>query len=223
MTAAPRPPASGPWLTAKDWQALHGGLLVALLVVPMLVRPLRHWPWYLVVPLGAYLLLVVLVAPLRRTVRWNRVGHLRGTVLAATAAISAITAAALLLYDATFRPDLGPLKQQLPLGLPLPVAVIGILFAPVNALLEEVIFRGVLQDALAARVGMTWAAIVQAVAFGVGHARGYPLGSVGMVLAAVYGVMLGALRHRAGGLLAPWLAHVCADATILWIVTTAGR
>jgi membrane protease YdiL (CAAX protease family) len=211
-----------PRLAEHDWQALHGGLLIALLLVPAFVRPLQHWPWYLAVPLGAYLVLVAALGPLRRTVRWNRVGRLGGAVLAATGAISAVSAAALLLYDAVFRPDLEPLSRQLPLGLPLPVPVTGLLFAVVNALLEEVIFRGVLQDALAARVGTAGAVVLQAVAFGVGHAHGYPPGTVGIGLAMVYGILLGALRHRAGGLLAPWLAHVCADATIFGIVAAGG-
>jgi membrane protease YdiL (CAAX protease family) len=214
-------PATGPTDAGKDAQPLHGGLLLALLVVPLFVPPLRRWPWYLLVPLGAYLLVVAVVAPLRRTVRWNRVGRLTMPVLAATGAIIVISTSALLLYDAVFRPDLAPLSRRLPLGLPLPVAVVRVLFAACNALLEEVIFRGVLLDALAAAVGGTGAVIAQAVAFGVGHAHGYPPGGLGMVLAAVYGLMLGALRQRAGGLAAPWAAHVCADATIFWIVVTA--
>jgi uncharacterized protein len=217
QAATATPPDAG-----RDLQAVHGGLLLALLAVPLLVRELQQWPWYLLVPLAAYLLVVSLVAPLRRTVRWNRVGRLRGSVLGLTAAIALISASALLLYDRIFQPDLGPLPRQLPLWLPVPVAVAGALFSVVNALLEEVIFRGILLDALVPQVGATWAVIVQAVAFGVGHAHGYPPGYVGMILAGVYGLMLGALRRSAGGLAAPWAAHVVADATIFWIVVTAG-
>jgi hypothetical protein len=41
-----------------------------------------------------------------------------------------------------------------------------------------------------------------------------------MVLAGIYGLVLGALRLRAGGLLAPWVALVFTDMTIFWIVAT---
>jgi len=42
-------------------------------------------------------------------------------------------------------------------------------------------------------------------------------------LAFVYGVMLGALREKAGGLLAPWTAHVLTDIVIASIVIALAR
>jgi uncharacterized protein len=207
----------------QDLQPVHAGLFLALLAVPFFVRGLQHWPWYLLAPLSAYLLVVFAVAPLRRTVRWNRCGRLRGAVLAATGAIIVTSTSVLLLYEAFFRPDVGSLADQLPLCLPVPVIMAGALFAALNALLEEVIFRGILLDGLTSAVGGTWAVLVQALAFGVGHAHGYPPGTLGIVLAATYGLMLGVLRLRAGGLAAPWIAHVFADAAIFWIVAGAVR
>jgi membrane protease YdiL (CAAX protease family) len=204
-------------------QPVHGGLLLALLVTPFFVPGLQRWPWYLLVPLSAYLLAVAVISPLRRTVGWIRLGRLRGSVLLATGAVIVIASSALLVYDALCQPDLSQLRRQVPLTLPLPAVVVGAFFSAFNALLEEVIFRGILLDALSASIGATWAVIVQAVAFGVGHAHGYPPGPIGMALAAVYGVMLGWLRQRSGGLAAPWVAHFVADATIFWIVATAGR
>ena len=44
--------------------------------------------------------------------------------------------------------------------------------------------------------------------------------AIGVVLAGVWGGMLGLLRQRAGGLLAPVLAHIVADATIATILIT---
>jgi membrane protease YdiL (CAAX protease family) len=63
--------------------------------------------------------------------------------------------------------------------------------------------------------------IGQALAFGVGHAHGYPPGPLGIGMASVYGLLQGVLRQRAGGLAAPWISHVCADATIFWLVVAA--
>jgi membrane protease YdiL (CAAX protease family) len=52
------------------------------------------------------------------------------------------------------------------------------------------------------------------VLFGVIHAQGFPRGVEGMVMASAYGVALGLLRQRSGGLAASCAAHICADATI---------
>ena len=64
------------------------------------------------------------------------------------------------------------------------------------------------------------AVLVQAAAFGLLHLSGFPGGAVGVGLAAVYGVMLGVLRRRAGGLLAPYVAHVAADLTVFVLLLT---
>lgn len=202
---------------------MHGGLILALLAIPLFVRELQRWPWYLLVPLSAYLVVVMLVSPLRRTVRWNRLGQLRGSVLLITGGVIVTSSSALLLYDAICQPDVAQLARQLSLTLPMHMAVVGVLFSAFNALLEEVIFRGILLDALTAAIGVSWAVVVQALAFGVGHAHGYPPGPLGIALASGYGLMLGLVRQHSGGLAAPWVAHVFADATIFWIVVTAAR
>ena len=44
---------------------------------------------------------------------------------------------------------------------------------------------------------------------------------VGVVLASIYGLMLGMLRNWSNGLAAPVIAHICADATIFVLVLSA--
>jgi hypothetical protein len=39
-----------------------------------------------------------------------------------------------------------------------------------------------------------------------------------VTLATVYGLLLGVIRLKANGLLAPWLAHVVADLTIIALI-----
>jgi uncharacterized protein len=204
-----------------DVQAAHGGILLAMLAVPLLVPALQCWPLYLLAPLLGYGFVVALMPALRRSLHWLRAGKLRGWVLVATAAIIALSTSALLLYDLLLKPDLGYLSSQVPPWRPAELIVAGAFFSVLNALLEEMIFRGVLLDALTSQIGAVWAVVVQAVAFGIGHGQGYPPGSLGMALAAVYGLMLGMLRQRSGGLLAPWIAHVFADAVIFRIVVAA--
>jgi membrane protease YdiL (CAAX protease family) len=65
--------------------------------------------------------------------------------------------------------------------------------------------------------------VLQAASFALLHfVSGFPGGCWGLAMTFVYGLMLGTIRRRAQGMLAPWLAHVCADLTIFailaWVV-----
>lgn len=93
-----------------------------------------------------------------------------------------------------------------------------ILFALFNALCEEWIWRGVFQDRFERLFPAPVAVLLQAASLGAAHAHGFPRGLLGVCLAGGWAVLLGLLRRRAGGLLAPVMAHVVADATIAAIV-----
>lgn len=186
----------------------------------MFVHLLAHWPWYFLAPLGVYVAVVLAVAPLRRSVRWLHFGRHDGLTLIATFGIILSASTALALYQYLVRPPLSELAERLPLHSGLPLLAAGAVFALSNAIMEEVIFRGVLQDALVSQVGQTAGVVVQAAIFGLGHAHGYPPGKIGAVLAGLYGLILGVLRQWSGGLGAAILAHVFADATIYAIVVT---
>jgi len=47
---------------------------------------------------------------------------------------------------------------------------------------------------------------------------GFPSGVLGFFMVLVYGVMLGVIRRRSKGLLAPWVAHVTTDIAIFSIL-----
>lgn len=205
----------------NSWLAIQAALLLAALMLPAMVPPLAHWPWYFLGPLFLYMVVVAVAPPLRRSVKWLKIGRMNAPILAVTAGIVVIASATLVLYYRLVHPDLRELAQQMPLDTGLPLLFAGVLFAVTNALAEEIIFRGVLQAGLASQLGVTTAVLVQATVFGLGHARGYPPGTFGVLLAGLYGLMMGSLREWAGGLGAPVLAHVFADATIFAIVVTA--
>ncbi len=169
-----------------------------------------------------YAAIVAIVPPLRRSAGdWLRVGALDGRTLVATAALSALSTMALLVYTVALRPDASDLRAQLPVKLAAGVLIaLGAGLALVNALTEELAYRGVLQHALEREVGAgPLALLAQGLAFAAPHyAHGYPRGPIGVALCAIYGVLLGVLRRRAAGLLAPTLAHFTADLTIFAVV-----
>ena len=99
-----------------------------------------------------------------------------------------------------------------------PVYMVG--FAAINALIEEIIWRGVEMAALEAAFGVgVLALVLQAVQFGLAHYRGgFPNGWSGVGLTFLFGLAMGWLRMRTKGLLVPWVAHAAADFTIIWLV-----
>jgi membrane protease YdiL (CAAX protease family) len=133
---------------------------------------------------------------------------------------------ALLAWHAWLRPDLADLVRTFvpawPVWLLVPGATV---FALANAALEEAAYRGVVLDALDTALGPGVVAIVlQALAFAALHFQsGFPRGVIGVGLAFVYGLALGGLRRKAGGLLAPWVTHVLTDIVIVNIVLMLAR
>ncbi len=157
---------------------------------------------------------------LRRRFFWFRAGRLDQIVWFLVALTGLIASLALVLwalwtdYFGVATQMVAPLKDHsrwlLLFGL-VPV------FALVNAAVEEIVYRGVLQEGLEESWGSTiWVMLVlQASAFAAAHyGAGFPNGKIGYLMVFVYAMMLGWLRRRSGGILAPYVAHVVADAVI---------
>ena len=196
-------------------------LLVTLTSLACLVDPRwLPWPANFALPLAVHVLLIWRVPELRTGVPSLRRGELGGSVVWLALGVVVVSSSALVTWRWLARPELGDLDRMLP-DVALPLLLLGGLgFALLNALLEEAVFRVVLFDALD-DAGPTWAALlVQALAFGALHLHGFPRGVIGVGLAAIYGLMLGALRVRAHGMLAVYVAHVLADITIFAILLT---
>jgi membrane protease YdiL (CAAX protease family) len=188
-----------------------------------LIPGVWQWPWHLLVPIAVYFVLVLAIAPLRRTLGWLKVGRLDLVVHACTAGIMIVSAIALIVFQLVTQPDFDSLRAHVPrLAFRHPFVFL-IVFSLLNALLEEIAFRGILLDALESQIGMTWALLIVSIVFGYGHmVGGYPPGIVGAVLASLYGLMLGLLRVYSGGLAAAYFAHIVADAVIGWMVFWPG-
>lgn len=151
---------------------------------------------------------------LRPVAPWWRRG--RGSVgLLVFGLVTVVLAgAALATWAAIVRPEPAPYLLGLQ-GLPLWLGTLGVVgFALVNPIWEEVLFRGVVLEELAKVWGTTAAVITQAVLFGLAHWAGFPSGWVGMAMAAAWGLALGVIRVRSGGIALTYAVHVCANAVI---------
>ena len=94
-----------------------------------------------------------------------------------------------------------------PAGVPAAAIFAGIVpYAMFNAAFEELVWRGVALQACTAEFGATFALLLSSLSFGLAHYRGFPSGALGVLLATIYGLMMGIVRIRSNGLFGPWLA-----------------
>jgi membrane protease YdiL (CAAX protease family) len=176
------------------------------------------WPAYLLAPLLLAGLLGYSAGFGRdflAAMRWGRLGRAEWAAIGLVALIAAV---ALIGWVALLQPDLSRQRAMLPDWPLLGLLAAGLTFSIVNAILEEFIWRGILLDWFRTFMPAAAAVLAQAASFGAAHFMGFPSGFAGAGLAAVYGIMLGALALRAGGLLAAIVAHIAADAVIFTLL-----
>src|SRR5439155_5570931 len=97
----------------------------------------------------------------------------------------------LVFFHPTAQPDVHSFRAAFSLDSLGGVVMAGVVFAILNASLEELVFRGLLFDALQSQWGVWVTLIATSVLFGLGHLRGYPSGSSGACLAALFGFVMG--------------------------------
>lgn len=179
--------------------------------------------------LGAGLLVHVLttrrVTWLRGAGHWLMRGGLGADVWRLVLGSVMIAAGTLVGWYALFRPNVDDIVAGYVPALSLGWLLVGgWLFSMLNAAVEEAAYRGIIQSALESTLGVGVPALVlQAAAFGALHIGGFPRGWLGVGLAFIYGLMMGAIRRRAGGLLAPWIGHVATDVVIVSIILAFER
>ena len=200
--------------------------------VPTLFFTLQSllWPWMdlalhsMVLPLQQlyflpaivlYLILVVRVPGLREEVHWLRIGSFDRLTYYLMALIVLMSAGALAVWALFIAGDLSRFEKFVPLWPLWLLALYGILFPVVNALLEEFISRAVLYDGFQSLWNRPAAKILlQAAVFALWHYQGFPGGVIGVGMVFVWSIFLGILRHRSDGMGAPLVAHFFADLTI---------
>jgi membrane protease YdiL (CAAX protease family) len=212
-------------LCLRAVQPLHLSLFCFLwLLIPLSTPALGKWPLYKVTPLVAYAGVLGVSQHLRKSVLWFRPGRLGGDTWLLVSLVVVVSTGALVAWNLICRPDLGPNRANIP---PMPLWLLplaGVAFALLNSAVEETIFRGVLLQALDSAVGAgAISLVIQAVIFGWLHYSevGFPKGLVGVAMASVYGLLLGYLRYRSRGIMAPWLAHAGTDIVVFAIVANS--
>ena len=204
-------------------QAIHLLLFSLLwLALPLITPSLGFWPQILLLPIIIYVLIVAAIPNLRRSVLWLRSGHLTSGVISLILATIFLSSIALVGWYLLLQPNTSSQLAMIP-KMPrwlLPLACLG--FAMVNAAMEEIVFRGIMMQALDSALGSgNLTVVIQAGSFASFHyLAGFPNGGWGFAMVFVYGFMLGVLRRRAQGILAPWIAHVLADIAIFAILAT---
>lgn len=202
------------------WGAAHVAVLATLYLAAHLLPVVgAAWPLPLPVILGAHLLWTAALPAARRSATFLRRGAVDRPTWGLIVAFSAAATIALVTWRATTDADLARYRDFVPPGLPAWLLFAGVLpYAALNAAFEEYVWRGVLWEGIQGAFDRRIALALTALSFGLAHYRGFPSGAVGVGLAVVYGLMMGVVRARSGGLLGPFLAHVVADVVIYALV-----
>jgi membrane protease YdiL (CAAX protease family) len=196
-------------------------LFTAFLVVAASLRPSLHgWPFLLLIPLIGYYAVALTVPKLRTTILWMHAGSFSRDVMLLALAIAVVSGMALFAWYRAIRPDLTIQLGHVPAMSVWMFPLAGLGFSLGNAAMEELAYRGIIMQALDSAAGPgLMSVLVQAWLFGAAHYRaGFPNGTWGLAMATVYGIMLGGLRRRSQGMLAPWMAHVIADGVVFTIL-----
>ena len=206
-------------------QPFHLSLFCTLwLLTPLITPALGKWPLYKVTPLAVYAVVIGVSQHLRKSVLWMRPGRLGVDIWLLVSLVVVVSSGALVAWNFICRPDISPSLANIP---PMPfwfLPLAGVGFALLNSAVEEAIFRGIFLQASDSAVGAgTISLVIQAVFFGWLHYSeiGFPKGLAGVAMASVYGLLLGYLRYRSGGMLAPWLTHAGTDIAVFTIVASS--
>jgi uncharacterized protein len=193
-----------------------GAFATLVFVVLAALGSMNLWPLPPALAAAAFLIVSKRVSALGIRERWLRRGRLDAASGALIVTSMLVSAVALVVWFAVAHPDYRALRGTLFPDVSLPLLAMGvILFACVNAAVEELVYRGAVMGALDEAFGPgVVSLLVQALAFGVLHLHGFPSGAVGVALATIYGLMMGLVRRHANGMLAPWIAHVGTDIAI---------
>ena len=203
----------------KKFKPLTGPALFFLLAYITKTLPFFTLGLMLIIPIIVYFLMVLVVKPLREGKLIPSVGEVNRVTVIIGLVVVVVSSSSLILWYWLFNPDIEVFAEYFPKVELYKLMIGGIVFSVVNAIVEEVIYRGILWSGLTNLFdSVSTVIIIQAIIFGVIHYWGVPNGILGVVMAFIYGLFLGAIRSRAKGLLMPIVTHIFADMTIFLIL-----
>ena len=199
--------------------------IFCVICLSLIFSGVRYFPVILALGLLGYAGVVRGVPWLRGTATWARWGSFDAGVCLLSVGAWLLAAVALLSWYLLLHPNIADIVKAYVPSLPLGLLIAGgLIFAMLNAAVEEGAYRGVFLHALDRSLGPGFPALLlQALAFGAIHIRGFPGGWLGVGLACIFGLFMGVIRRRAGGMFAPWIAHVLTDVVIAGIVVFLAR
>ena len=215
-------------LSAAIWMrslaAVHVSLFCFLFTCFAAFLPiLRFWPWPLLAPLVVFHLVVLSVPRLRKSCLWLKPGRITESVLILMLVVATGSVLALIGWYEAMEPDLSIHLRRFPDIPPHLIPLAGIGFALLNAVMEEFTFRGIFMHGLdCAFDNEALSIVLQGLSFGLFHyVGGFPNAGIGTLMAFIFGILLGWIRNRSNGLMAPVVTHVIADSAIFWILAMA--
>nr|WP_321492735.1 CPBP family intramembrane glutamic endopeptidase [uncultured Desulfobacter sp.] len=167
-------------------------------------------------------MIVLLFPDLRQSYMRLQRGEINKDVFLVMLATIFISTLALIGWCWLLKPDLSIYFGQIP-NMPLIlIPLAGLAFSVLNAVMEEFVFRGIIMNGASnAFKTSTISVLFQAVAFGLFHYHGgFPNGIIGASLTFVYGVLLGYIRNKSQGMMAPIVTHIFADLVLFSILIT---
>lgn len=166
-----------------------------------------------------YYIIILLFKQLKNSINYFKKGSADKISLFLIISTIIISGIALILWFNFFKPNIPNLEKMLPTTNLALLILLGIVFAFFNSLTEELVWRGILWDALNISFKSPILIItIQAIGFGLIHLGGFPSGWVGVSLATIYGLFLGIIRYRTKGIFYPVLTHFFADLVIFFII-----
>jgi uncharacterized protein len=203
----------------KSKISLFGPVLFFTLAFLAAMLPFARLGLLMILPLIVYVIIISLAKPVKSQTHWLKLGKIDKTTWLFGLMIIVITSIVLVLWNMIINPNISDIMAIIPKWSFGNLLLLGIGFALLNSIIEESIYRGIIWDAAATFSGnIKLIIITQSVLFGVAHIQGFPRGTLGVILAFFYGIILGIVKNRTKGLLAPIIFHFAADLTIFFIL-----
>jgi membrane protease YdiL (CAAX protease family) len=202
-----------------------GSQLLAPGVFLLLAYLTRCLPVYtlflmLAAPLALYGLLVWKVPALHHGRRGFVTGSIEKSPLIIAIVLTALSVTSLIIWYVVGDVDFSGFTNAFSDRATALIILGGLLFSAVNIVVTEAVFRGVVWQGLEEYIPKALPVVlIQGLLYGASHYWGaIPNGWEGAILAGVFGLFLGIVRHASRGILLPILSHLCADLTLLALV-----